>query len=73
MNDELDKILRDAYEAAEPDTRPVQSVVLRALAFYGLGLIVDVQEATDPDEIEDIRREIVETTRAMAQLIKEGD
>ena len=66
--DEIDKILRDAYEAAGSVTHPVQSVVLRALAFYGLGLIVDVQEATDPDEIEDIRREIVETTRAMAQI-----
>jgi len=73
MSEELDKILRDAYEAAEPVTHPVQSVVLRALAFYGVGLIADAQDATDPDEIEDIRREIVETTRAMAQLAEGGD
>jgi len=71
--DEINKILRDAYEAAEPVIRPVQSVILRALAFYGVGLIADAQDATDPDEIEDIRREFVEVNRAMAQLIKEGD
>ena len=73
MSEEIDKILRDAYEAAEPVTHPVQSVVLRALAFYGVGLIADAQDATDPDELEDIRREFVEVNRAMAQLTKEGD
>ena len=68
--DWIEQILEQARKA---NTRPVQSVVLRALAFYGVGLIADAQDATDPDEIEDIRREFVEVNRAMAQLIKEGD
>ena len=69
--DELDKILRDAYEAAEPRTRSVQSVVLRALAFYGLSVICDLSEYTDPEDIEQARLKIIEINRAMSQLFKE--
>ena len=71
MNEELDKILRDAYEATEPPTHPVQSVVARALAFYGLSIICDLEEYTDPEDIEETRLEIIEINRAMIQLFKE--
>ena len=69
--DELDKILRDAYEAAEPDTKPATGVVAEALAFYGLSVICDLSEYTDPEDIEQARLKIIEINRAMSQLFKE--
>ena len=68
----MDWIEQVLQQARKTNTRPIQSVVLRALAFYGLGMADAAQGAIDPDELEDLRQELADVNRAMAQ-ITEGD